>query len=151
VCGGLRLVNFYPYAAAGPTVYIQGMGHGRPGELADALRLARETPPAGRKQRRNKQRSNQRRRRQLLLAKPFCHWCGQRVDDKTSTLDHVIALSRGGSNGSDNIVLACNDCNQRRQNNCTEADLRSLTTRDHAARTPAPPRPPLPPAHDYQI
>lgn len=43
-----------------------------------------------------------------------CYYCGQKVS-KTYHVDHVIPLSRGGSNGPENIVIACPGCNQRKK------------------------------------
>lgn len=46
-----------------------------------------------------------------------CHWCGEKTHrgngplDSKRTRDHVIALSRGGTNTRDNIVRACWWCN----------------------------------------
>lgn len=40
-----------------------------------------------------------------------CWWCGKIIKDEDYHLDHVIPLSRGGSNGADNIVLSCPKCN----------------------------------------
>jgi hypothetical protein len=32
------------------------------------------------------------------------------------TIDHVLPLSAGGSDGTDNLALACRNCNERRGN-----------------------------------
>lgn len=37
-----------------------------------------------------------------------CFYCGKRA----TTLDHVIPRSHGGSNDIDNLVAACEPCNQ---------------------------------------
>jgi len=39
-----------------------------------------------------------------------CYWCGESVGG-TYHVDHVIPLSRGGSNGPENIVISCPTCN----------------------------------------
>lgn len=39
-----------------------------------------------------------------------CYYCGERVGTAYH-VDHVIPLSRGGSNGPENIVIACPACN----------------------------------------
>lgn len=43
-----------------------------------------------------------------------CAYCQKHLCEKTATRDHVIPLSRGGSNGIANIVLACSTCNSRK-------------------------------------
>ena len=47
----------------------------------------------------------------LYAKHPYCHYCEIRVDHDTRSVDHVIPLSRGGSNKQDNVVLACQKCN----------------------------------------
>ena len=46
---------------------------------------------------------------QLKRQKNRCYYCGCRLDQYH--VDHVIPLSRGGSDGSENKVLACPTCN----------------------------------------
>ena len=48
--------------------------------------------------------------RQYQSQKGHCYYCKRKVGD-TYHVDHVIPLSRGGSNGPENIVIACPDCN----------------------------------------
>ena len=49
-------------------------------------------------------------RDQYRRQKGKCYYCGKKVGD-TYHVDHVIPLSRGGSNGPDNLVITCPDCN----------------------------------------
>lgn len=44
-----------------------------------------------------------------------CYWCGKKVGDLYH-VDHVIPVSRGGSNNPDNLVIACPVCNTSRKN-----------------------------------
>jgi 5-methylcytosine-specific restriction endonuclease McrA len=41
----------------------------------------------------------------------MCHYCGKELYDRNVTKDHIIPLSRGGSNYISNIVPACQPCN----------------------------------------
>lgn len=47
---------------------------------------------------------------QLKRQKGRCYYCGEKVGD-TYHVEHVVPLSRGGSNDPDNIVIACLRCN----------------------------------------
>lgn len=47
---------------------------------------------------------------QSLYGQP-CHWCGRTAD----TADHLIPLSRGGTNDPENVVPACRSCNSRKK------------------------------------
>lgn len=39
----------------------------------------------------------------------LCFWCGKPL--KFPTIDHLIAVSAGGTNKKDNCVVACPKCN----------------------------------------
>lgn len=56
---------------------------------------------------------------QVKLAQWFgnlcCYYCGCNIDD-IYHIEHVIPISRGGSNTIDNIVLACPSCNHSKGN-----------------------------------
>ena len=41
-----------------------------------------------------------------------CVYCGRDLDEQTVTRDHVMPVSAGGSNGKENIVAACFQCNR---------------------------------------
>ena len=45
-----------------------------------------------------------------------CHWCGA----EATTCDHVIPVTRGGSDDPDNLVAACKRCNFSRQDRLPE-------------------------------
>lgn len=53
-------------------------------------------------------------RRQHKAQRGKCYYCGVKVG-KMYHVDHVIPLSRGGSNGPENIVIACQFCNTSKQ------------------------------------
>jgi 5-methylcytosine-specific restriction endonuclease McrA len=42
----------------------------------------------------------------------LCFWCGHDISDGKHHVDHLIPLSKGGSNGPDNLVGACSSCNK---------------------------------------
>jgi len=44
----------------------------------------------------------------------LCYWCFDTLT--TYEVDHVIPISRGGSNCKQNIVLACRSCNRQKHN-----------------------------------
>lgn len=49
----------------------------------------------------------------VLIHGPLCHLCKEATAD---TVDHVIPLSRGGSNYLENLKPACKSCNSRKGN-----------------------------------
>lgn len=48
----------------------------------------------------------------------LCHWCQSLLD--VYHVDHVVPLSRGGSNSAENIALACPSCNLRKKDKTPE-------------------------------
>jgi hypothetical protein len=56
-------------------------------------------------------------RLQALEVYPYCQWCQCPLAHNTATTDHLIPLSRGGTNAWENLCLACHSCNQARRNN----------------------------------
>jgi 5-methylcytosine-specific restriction endonuclease McrA len=45
-----------------------------------------------------------------------CLYCGITVFDDEITVDHVIPITRGGSNWPDNLAVACQSCNSSKNN-----------------------------------
>ncbi len=43
-----------------------------------------------------------------------CVYCGCVLDKDTMTIDHIVALSRGGTSEDDNCVASCSECNYRK-------------------------------------
>jgi 5-methylcytosine-specific restriction endonuclease McrA len=43
-----------------------------------------------------------------------CYWCKGKFKDEELTMDHVIALSKGGLHDASNIVAACMPCNSKK-------------------------------------
>lgn len=52
-------------------------------------------------------------RDQRQRQKDRCYWCGEKTG-KHYHVDHVIPLALGGTNGPENIVIACPTCNLRK-------------------------------------
>jgi 5-methylcytosine-specific restriction endonuclease McrA len=55
---------------------------------------------------------------QLARQKHKCYYCKAKLGKKRSSYhaDHIVPLSRGGTNYIDNIVLTCSTCNLRKHN-----------------------------------
>lgn len=119
ILGGKFSVNFYPFALAGPSYYINGFNCGSRFRVtvADAIAAA-NNPPIDKLhwRTRDRKRSYRVAKRRLLAQRAVCHWCPAPLDYASATLDHLIPLSRGGSNSEDNFVLACEECNKSRRN-----------------------------------
>jgi 5-methylcytosine-specific restriction endonuclease McrA len=64
--------------------------------------------------RRHTSRSRKVKRRRLWQSHPFCVYCGCALTLEVATLDHVVPLSKGGTNSADNLVLACQSCNRKK-------------------------------------
>jgi len=45
-----------------------------------------------------------------------CYLCGKLLTIKTTTIDHVIPLSKGGFHCPNNAKIACLKCNQKKYN-----------------------------------
>lgn len=114
VRGGAMTVNWYP-ASKSKTAYCNGSVAGRScpkPEDVIALAVGKAEPCAARQNRRTMKGARSR----MWKKSPHCFWCGAVVTFEESTVDHRIPLSRGGSNRSDNLVLACKTCNHARGN-----------------------------------
>jgi 5-methylcytosine-specific restriction endonuclease McrA len=56
-----------------------------------------------------------------------CVYCGQSVDDGvTLTLDHIVPVSKGGTNRPENLVTCCHTCNCARGNRSMPAFARAV-------------------------
>lgn len=73
-----------------------------------------------------------------------CHWCPtvcERIPSgwvgkpkpNHATLDHVIDLARGGADELENVVIACNACNQRRGRKGLQSGSAGLLTESELA------------------
>ena len=73
------------------------------------------------------------RREVLRRDNHTCQYCGS---NKHLTLDHVIPVSRGGQHKWDNVVTACEKCNQRKSNRTPEDANMPLHTKPKAPMHP---------------
>lgn len=64
-----------------------------------------------------KKTRSQKHRERMLAIHPFCKYCGIGLDFQTSTIDHVIPFSKGGTWAKENLVLACEKCNREKGSN----------------------------------
>ncbi len=49
------------------------------------------------------------------VAKGSCYYCHKKVVPAELTMDHIVALSRGGKSTRANCVAACRECNSRKK------------------------------------
>lgn len=50
----------------------------------------------------------------FLRDRGLCAFCGEKLNLKNFTLDHVLPISRGGENDFENVVTACKTCNNKK-------------------------------------
>lgn len=46
----------------------------------------------------------------------ICACCGKKLTTKTMTMDHIIPISRGGTNKPENLIALCESCNKQKGN-----------------------------------
>lgn len=108
--GGNYQVNFYSHTKKGSTFYVNGMSKGKPGKLAEAIHVARNGFRDEKRTDRCHTGRTRNAKKRMLEKDPFCHYCRRPLEWESSRIDHKIPLAAGGSNGSDNLVLACENC-----------------------------------------
>jgi 5-methylcytosine-specific restriction endonuclease McrA len=68
--------------------------------------------------RKEKEKAREMRRTQWWMrqvAKGLCYYCHKKVPPAELTMDHIVALARGGKSSRGNIVPACRECNSRKK------------------------------------
>lgn len=66
----------------------------------------------------------------LLIRDAFeCQYCGKELKPSTTTVDHVLPISRGGGRIWQNVVAACKPCNGKKDNRTPEEAHMPLRTR----------------------
>lgn len=58
---------------------------------------------------------------------PICGYCGERIAEDQVTLDHIVPVSRGGTDRQDNMILSCISCNQKKGEEEWEPKYKKLT------------------------
>jgi 5-methylcytosine-specific restriction enzyme A len=76
-------------------------------EKADESHIRREKAKA------RELRQSQWWRQQLGMGK--CHYCGQIFGKDNLTMDHKLAISRGGKSTKANVVVSCKPCNNEKK------------------------------------
>lgn len=111
---GPLLVNYYPNSK-NKSAYIAGTKkaakHVTPEQAVEMCFNAPEAQ-GGLKDKRSG--GSREKRKKLLNKVKNCYWCKTRLTLDTSTLEHIIPLSRGGLDNSNNLTLACYTCNNDR-------------------------------------
>lgn len=51
-----------------------------------------------------------------LKYEKFCRWCCEKLTQANFTVDHIVALSRGGEHKPDNLAACCRKCNASKNN-----------------------------------
>lgn len=50
-----------------------------------------------------------------------CAYCGKDIDESNGSIDHIVPLSRGGSDDRDNLTASCRQCNMQKADKIIEA------------------------------
>lgn len=115
-------VNVYPFSKK-KTVYISGNnvnGTTVYGSPKSAVKAAFEIAALSYEVRSGndiKKRKNLSQKKKILYAtNKVCHWCKLEMPYKEATVEHLVPLSKGGTNSINNLRLAHQGCNQGRGN-----------------------------------
>lgn len=120
---GAWLVNYYP-TSKNRTAYVKGTTEGRSCTPREAVQLALGPPPKVPPHLRDTRASSRPIRAAMMGRRQQvkCHWCPTMLTLDTSTLDHIVPISRGGLDAPNNRVLACEPCNTARGNDMPELE-----------------------------
>lgn len=111
--GGAYKVDLWPRTG---TWYVHGSvsgnrGRCRPQRIINAA-LGSLVEKKGHERKNSKWMSKVKKR--LFENHQCCHWCQTPLTLETATIDHLVPLSRGGSNYLNNLVLSCRPCNAQK-------------------------------------
>lgn len=118
----VKPVNVYQSARGDLTTHVSGSGPGltdlAPSQIIALAQGTWDGPVSPERAPRLEGSDKHRRRVRLWIRGPrSCHWCQKPfTNPREATLEHLIPLSKGGSNRLDNLALACEPCNQARKN-----------------------------------
>ena len=71
----------------------------------------------------------------------ICGYCGEAIADDEVTLDHVVPVSKGGTDRVKNMVLCCTTCNNKKGDKEWEPKYRTLKDLPPERRPPKKRRP----------
>lgn len=117
ILGGSFTVNYYPYSKDGPSYYINRLTKGiKYTTIEQAIKAANVLPsiPGIYKQ---KRKMMTKIKCHIYKKQKHCYICKKLLTIKEATVDHIIPLDKGGSNGQDNLKLCCKRCNHKKSNN----------------------------------
>jgi len=61
------------------------------------------------------------------LAQGLCYYCEKKFEKSDLTMDHILALGRGGSSNKGNVVVCCKSCNSKKSHKTpAEIELENL-------------------------
>ena len=119
---GKLLVNYYPFSM-NQSAYVAGTKCGKNQvSFEHAFKMANNPPDLIDKKVKRKP-SYKKIRERMLSKSNKCFWCEKKLTIESSTIDHVIPLSRGGLDNNNNRVLSCPECNQSRGNAMPELEI----------------------------
>lgn len=120
---GDNVVVYWPFNSKGPCAFVRGSNIFKENaSVADAVKMATSVPLAIPKEKRASRDVDSRTcRAELFTFQPHeCYWCCEPLTLDTSTIDHVIPLTRGGTYARNNLKLSCLKCNNVRGDAMTE-------------------------------
>ena len=64
------------------------------------------------------------RKRQWAKQNGLCYYCSVSLKNRRTNVEHVIPMSRGGTNKAKNLLLPCGPCNKEKGNRKPTKDER---------------------------
>lgn len=128
IIGGPLLVNYYPTSKK-RSAYVAGTRAAKDHVTPEQACEMTSAPPKINKAEKKRPQLTRHKRRMMKKSR-HCYWCKVMTFDPeidgpcepniVATVDHKIPRSRGGLDHSNNYVLACKKCNERRANEMPE-------------------------------